>query len=125
MTLARAAIIVAFAIAGWLVCGAAIGVGFAVLTKHTALVVHAIVAPVAFAGLSYFYFTRFAYTTALATAAVFLAIVVALDVFVVALFVERSFAMFASVLGTWLPFALIFAATWTVGLAVGGKGQPG
>jgi hypothetical protein len=28
-----------------------------------------------------------------------------MDVFIVALLIEQSFAMFASILGTWLPFA--------------------
>ncbi len=27
--------------------------------------------------------------------------------------------MFGSVLGTWLPFVLIFAATWATGIAAG------
>ncbi len=125
MTLARATIIAGFAFAGWLVCGATIGIGFATMPEHAALVVHAIVAPVVFAGLSYFYFTRFAYTSPLVTAVSFLTIVVALDVFVVALLIERSFAMFENVLGTWLPFILIFAATWIVGVALGRKGQAG
>jgi len=39
----------------------------------------------------------------------------ALDVLVVALLTERSFAMFASPSGTWLPLALIVAATWITG----------
>ncbi len=46
-------------------------------------------------------------------------IVAALDVLVVAVFILRSFAMFGSFLGTWLPFVLIFAATWATGIAVG------
>jgi hypothetical protein len=40
-------------------------------------------------------------------------------VFVVALLVEKSFDMFRSVLGTWLPFALIFLATWLTGIVMG------
>ncbi len=80
---------------------------------------HAIVAPVVFAGLSWVYFARFAYTTPLATAALFLGLVAALDLVVVAAIILRSFVMFGSVLGTWLPFALIFAATWATGIVVG------
>jgi hypothetical protein len=41
-----------------------------------------------------------------------------MDVFVVALLIEGSFDMFKSVLGTWLPFLLIFLSTWWTGLAV-------
>lgn len=118
MSVGRAAIIASFAIVGWAVCGAAIGVGFALFTQTGALVLHAIVAPIAFALLSWLYFTRFAYTRPLATAALFLAVVVALDVFVVALVIERSFAMFASPLGTWIPLALIFGSTWAAGMVV-------
>ncbi len=119
MTIGRAVIIVIFALLGWVLCAASIGIGFAVTTQTAALIVHAIVAPVVFAGLSWIYFTRFPYTTPLVTAALFLGIVVALDLVVVAAFVLRSFAMFGSVLGIWLPFVLIFAATWATGIAVG------
>ena len=77
-----------------------------------------IVAPIAFAGLNWLYFARFAYTKPLTTALLFLAIVVALDVFVVALLIERSFAVFASPLGTWAPLFLIFASTWAAGALV-------
>ena len=121
MNLKHAVIIVGFALIGWVVCGAAIGLGFQLMSEQGTLIVHAIVAPLAFAGLSWLYFARFAYTTPLVTAALFLAIVVVLDVFVVALVIQRSFAMFESVLGTWLPFVLIFAATWVVGFAVDRK----
>jgi hypothetical protein len=122
MSVGRAAIIATFAIVGWAICAAAIGIGFNLFTQTGALVLHAIVAPIAFALLSWLYFTRFAYTGPLATAALFLAIVVALDVFLVALLIERSFAMFASPLGTWLPFALIFGSTWATGTVFERKG---
>ncbi len=122
MTLRYAAVIVVFAFVGWALCAAAIAIGFAVTTQTVALIVHAIVAPVAFAWLSWVYFTRFAYTAPLVTAALFLGIVAAADLVVVALFILRSFAMFGSVLGTWLPFVLIFAATWATGIAVGRHG---
>jgi hypothetical protein len=114
----RAATIAAFAIVGWVVCAAAIGIGFALLTERGALILHAIVAPVAFAGLSWLYFSRFAYTRPLTTALLFLAVVAALDVFVVALLIERSFAMFASALGTWAPLFLIFTSTLATGVLV-------
>jgi hypothetical protein len=37
---------------------------------------------------------------------------------VVALLINRSLEMFASLLGTWIPFALIFASTYLTGLIV-------
>jgi hypothetical protein len=52
------------------------------------------------------------------TAAAFLGVVVVMDVFVVALLIKRNFEMFKGVLGTWLPFLLIFVSTWWTGLAV-------
>jgi hypothetical protein len=39
-----------------------------------------------------------------------------MDVLVVALMIERSFEMFASPLGTWIPFALIFLSSWITGI---------
>src|SRR5208282_278673 len=122
MTMRHAAVIFVFALVGWVLCAASIGLGFAVTSQTTTLVVHAILAPVVFAGLSWMYFTRFAYTTPLVAAALFLGIVAALDLVVVAGFILGSFAMFGSVFGTWLPFALIFAATWATGTAVARQG---
>ena len=42
----------------------------------------------------------------------------ALDFFVVALIINRGLEMFASLLGTWIPFALIFTSTYLTGVAV-------
>ncbi len=39
-----------------------------------------------------------------------------MDFLLVALVILRSLAMFASLLGTWIPFALIFTATYLTGL---------
>jgi hypothetical protein len=62
---------------------------------------------VGFALRSLLYVKRFACTTPLRTAVAFLATVF-----------EGSYAMFASPLGTWIPFALIVAATYLTGLSV-------
>ena len=45
-------------------------------------------------------------------------IVLALDAIVVAPLFERSFAMFRSVIGTWLPFAAIFFASWAASIRI-------
>ena len=42
-------------------------------------------------------------------AAALVGIIAALDAFVIAPFAERSYAMFRSLMGTWLPFLAIFA----------------
>ncbi len=114
----HAAVIVGLALAGWGLCAATMGIGMAAIGLQVALVVHAAAAPVIFAALSLVYFKRLAYTTPLTTAAVFVAIVVFMDVGVVAMLVQRSFKMFTSFLGTWLPFVLIFASTYLTGAIV-------
>jgi hypothetical protein len=45
-------------------------------------------------------------------------LVVMLDAVVVAPLFERSYAMFRSLMGTWLPFAAIFFASVAAGLLV-------
>ena len=113
--LQRAAVILAHAVVGWAYCGAIIGVARQFLSIHTTLIVHAIGAPVGFALISLFYYRKYAFTSPLQTAAAFLGVVVGLDLFLVAPAFEKSYAMFSSVLGTWIPFALIFAATYITG----------
>ena len=46
-------------------------------------------------------------------------LIVALDALVVAPLFERSYAMFRSAIGTWIPFAAISAAAGSPGLRVG------
>jgi hypothetical protein len=41
--------------------------------------------------------------------------VIALDAIVVAGLIQHSADMFRSIAGTWLPFVLIFLATWATG----------
>jgi len=113
----QALITAAHGIAGWALCGATMGIGMAVTTLEAALVIHAVAAPLIFAALTLFYFRRFAFWTPLQAAATFLTTVVTLDFFVVALLIEKSFDMFRSPLGTWLPFILIFLSSWWAGAA--------
>jgi len=103
---------------GWGLCGATIAIGRSVTTMETTLIIHAIAAPTFFALLTWFYTTRFHYTTPLQTAFIFLGIVMVMDGGVVAPFMEKSFAMFTNALGTWIPFGLIFLATYVTGLVV-------
>jgi hypothetical protein len=121
VTLKKALIVLAFAFGGWALCAATMGIGMAVTTLSRALIVHAIAAPVFFVSLSLLYHRRFHYTAPWQTAVLWLGFVMAMDFFVVALLINRSLEMFASPLGTWIPFALIFASTWLTGLVVTGK----
>jgi hypothetical protein len=94
------------------------GVGMKVTTLEVALVLHAIAAPVIFTCISLAYFHHVDSWAPVRAAAAFLGVVAVMDVFVVALLIERSFEMFGSILGTWLPFVLMFISTWCTGLAV-------
>jgi hypothetical protein len=87
------------------------------------LIIHALGAPVGFSFISYFYFTKFRFTPPLQTAFLFLSIVITLDVFVVALLVGRSFSMFKSPPGTWIPFLLISLSTYFTGVLVQQRGK--
>ncbi len=118
MNTIKVIIILAHALVGWALCDATIIIGFAVTSLDNALVVHAIAAPIIFAAVSLVYFRWFHYTRPVTTAGIFIAFVVAMDFFVVALLINRSLAMFTSLLGTWIPFALIFLSTWLTGTLV-------
>ncbi len=115
MTLKKLTIILSHAFVGWALCFATIGIGFAVTTQQNALIAHALGAPLYFTLVAVNYFKRFNYTTPLQTAAIFLGLVMLLDFFVVGLLILRNLEMFTSPLGTWLPFALIFASTYLTG----------
>ncbi|WP_137700213.1 hypothetical protein [Marimonas lutisalis] len=88
------------------------------MSMDATLVFHAIGAPVGAAIAAWFYHRWFAQFGAVATALTFLGVAVFLDVFVVAMFIEKSFEMFTSPIGTWVPLALIFIVTAAVGRIV-------
>ncbi|MBH0203699.1 MAG: hypothetical protein HP496_15700 [Nitrospira sp.] len=115
MNVKKSTIILGHAVVGWALCGAVVWVGNALVDMETALIAHAMAVSLIFAGVAWLYHKRFGYTTSTQTAFIFLTVVVLLDVFLVALLIERSFAMFRSKMGTWIPFALIFAATYLTG----------
>lgn len=83
-----------------------------------AIALHAVAAPLIFAGIAIAYFRTQGARDPLPTAIAFTAIVATLDAVVVAGLVLRDLAMFTSFSGTWLPFVLIFLATWVTGLAM-------
>ena len=113
MTVKELVIVLVFAFIGWALCAATIGIGMAVTTEENALIMHAIGAPVFFGILSWIYHRKFNYTAPLQTAAIFVGFVIAVDFFIVPLLMLNSPEMFTSPLGTWIPFALIFLATYT------------
>ncbi len=109
------------AFVGWALCAATMGIGLATMSLQNALIVHAIGAPIFFTGVSLIYFKKFNYTTPFQTALIFVDFVIAMDFLVVALLITRSLEMFASLLGTWIPFALIFTSTYVTGMYTGRK----
>jgi hypothetical protein len=118
MQIKKVVIILAHGLVGWALCGAIIWIGMGVTSMENTLIIHAIGAPIIFGAIASIYFRAFNYTTPLQTAIVFVSVVVFMDFFVVALLIEKSFEMFASLLGTWIPWALIFTSTYLTGLFV-------
>jgi len=112
-------IVLLHALVLWALCGATIGIGRALVGIETTLIVHALAVPVFASSIALFYFTRHGRFSPLVTAAVFTVFVVSLDAGLVAPVFEKSFAMFRSVLGTWIPFGLIFLSTLVTGLVSG------
>lgn len=118
LRLKQISIILILGAIGWALCGAIVFIGRSLTDMQTTLIVHAVGAPIIFSLISLLYFSRFNYTSPLQTAITFFAIVVLLDFFLVALIIERSMDMFRSLLGTWIPWMLIFLSTYLTGLAV-------
>ena len=96
----------------WGLCGAVIGIGGQIWSLRTTLYVHLIAALIFAFGsstLHRFFAPEF---DPLLRAGVMAGLIIALDALVVAPLFKRSFAMFRSVIGTWLPFAAIFLVSW-------------
>ncbi len=123
MNARQIAILLGHAFVGWALCAATMSIGQATLPLQQALIVHAIAAPIFFTLISLVYFQKFGFTTPLQTALVFVGFVMTVDFLVVALVILRSLEMFAGLLGTWIPFALIFASTWLTGTLLRSRPQ--
>ncbi|HMK46601.1 MAG TPA: hypothetical protein VK436_08235 [Methanocella sp.] len=109
------AVTVIFAFIGWILCSAVIGIGMSMMTVQNVLIVHLFAAPVLFTTLSAIYFRKFKPASPLKIAVFFTGFVIFMDASVMAFIILRSFDMFASVIGTWIPFTLIFASTYLTG----------
>ncbi len=114
----KPAVVLAHALVVQALCWATMGIGRAVTSMETTLIVHLIGAPIFALVVSAVYFKRFNYTTPLQTAIVYLAVIISLDFFVVGLIFEKSLEMFTSPIGTWIPFSLIFLSTYLTGTYV-------
>ena len=111
-------VVIAAGLLGWALCAAAMGIASAATPQAEALVIHALVAPILFVFVSRLYFQKYAYTTPLQTACIFVSIAILMDFLVVGLLLNHGLGLFASPLGTWVPLLLIFSATHITGLLV-------
>ena len=109
---------VIFAFIGWAFCAAIMGIGPTITSMRNTLIVHAIGGPLGFSLLAYIYHKKFGHLSPLATATIFIAFVILVDFFLVAMLILGDFGMFGSIAGTWLPFTLIFLASYFVGRSV-------
>ena len=114
-------VLLAHALVVWAICGSIMFIGMAVTSMPVTLTVHAIGAPVASALLAYRYHRRHADISPLLTAAFFVGTALFLDFFLVAMVIEKSFEMFKSFVGLWLPMILIFTAAYLTGNYVRSK----
>jgi hypothetical protein len=115
MTTRAVVLVGAHAFVGWALCRAIMAALLAATPIGTALVIHALAAPVVFGFVSASYFRRAGAWAPLRAAILFAVLAALFDLVIVACFVERSLAMFQSFLGSWLPLLLIFAVTWATG----------
>jgi hypothetical protein len=113
--------IVIHAFIGWALCTAAMVIPMQLTTIETALIIHAIGAPIIFGFVSLSYFKNYNFTTPVMTGLIFVGFVIFMDLFLVAMIVMRSYEMFASLLGTWIPFTLIITSTFVVGTLINRK----
>ena len=104
----------------WAACGGIIATGRRLWSLDTTLRVHLIAAPIIAFLVAAAHRALAREFDPLLRAAAITIIVMLLDALVVAPLFERSYAMFKSIIGTWLPFVAIFAAIWAAGvLALG------
>jgi hypothetical protein len=107
--------VVVAAIVIWALCGAVMGFGRRLIGLDATLRLHLIMAPV-FSFCVTLVLGRLAPAPdSLLRAIVITAVVIVLDAAIVAPFIEKSYAMFRSLIGTWIPFVLIFLASWAAG----------
>ena len=121
MTAKTALLLAPHAFVIWLGCRLTVALGREALGLETALRLHAIIAPVLAGLVSLVYFRLFHATTPLRAAIFFVSFAIILDATVVAPIFEQNYAMFSSFLGTWLPFLLIFVATYVTGTWIAGR----
>jgi hypothetical protein len=102
----------------WAACGAVIAIGRRIWGLDTTLRIHLVVAPIIAFVVSAAHKLLAAEFSSVLRATVITGLVVILDAVVVAPLFERSYAMFRSLIGTWIPFGAIFVASLAAGMLV-------
>ncbi len=121
----RTIILLAAAVAVWAYCGAIMGVGMAIMSVETTLIVHLIGAPIGAAIAAWQFQRLVGGIVPHVVAAVFVATALLLDLFLVSMVILKNYEMF-TMMGVWLPMTLIFPAAWLAGLAQSrSRRQPG
>lgn len=107
----------AFGTVGAVLCAVLMGGLPRLMPAGWAAALNAVAAPLLIAAVAASYFRAYGARDPLPVAIAFTGMTAVLEVAVAGL-VLRDFSMFASFAGTWLPFLLIFAATWATGSVV-------
>jgi hypothetical protein len=108
--------LLAHGVAGWALCALTLLVLLQAVSLTTALVLHAVAAPLPFAAIATHYFRPRGARDPLPVALVWTTIVALLDLVAIAGIVQHDLTMFASVVGTWLPFVSILLVTRVTGV---------
>ncbi len=113
-----AAVTAAYALLGWSLCALTMDLAMRLTTRDAAIIFHDLAVPFIYTGTSLLSFRHACAWSPVRAAAAFVAVVALMDIVVVGLLIEHSFAMFRSVIAIWLPFTLVFLCTWWTGRAV-------
>lgn len=107
--------LVGYGVLGWAACAAVLLASLQVGSLASGALLRAAVAPLVFALVAARYFRLSSAREPLYAALAFTAMVGGLDALVLGGVVLKSFALFTSFSGTWLPLALVLLVTWVTG----------
>jgi hypothetical protein len=118
LSLRKILILLIHAFIVWVLCGMTIAIGRSITSIELTLIIHLIAAPVYACIVSLVYYRKFNFTSPIQTAFIFLLFVIIMDAGLVAPVFEKSYGMFKSLIGTWIPFTLIFLSAYISGLLI-------
>lgn len=112
-----------FGVLGWALCLGAVASAFPVTGPAAATAVHSLATSLFFAGVGWRYFRARGSRDPLPTASTWTTLTIVLDSLVAFSF-GPSVPLFRSVFGTFLPYLLLFVATWATGFVVSTMSWP-